>query len=177
MRSEKEKVNVKSASSSSKSKIKDKVSDKKVDLAAESTTTVDVDAPATISATLATTTLETSTLAVDDAAVTPPPAPEPLPDPHPRLPLTSLSRTLFSRLLALHGDDIRTLLNTQYRFNSKIMDYPNHALYEGKLIAAEGNRGRRLEDLELEGGSKVEGEWEEVVFIDSESSSSSIPTV
>lgn len=85
---------------------------------------------------------------------------------------TSLSITLFSRLLALHGPRIRKLLNVQYRMNSTIMDFPSQALYDSQLVAHESCADGKLSDLEkLDEGAPGAGDDDEgesdVVFIDS----------
>ncbi|KAJ3228553.1 hypothetical protein HDU78_009731 [Chytriomyces hyalinus] len=49
----------------------------------------------------------------------------------------SLSCTLFDRMLAIYGADIKCLLDTQYRMNEIIMRFPSDHLYGGKLKAHE----------------------------------------
>ncbi|KAI5296366.1 hypothetical protein KEM52_003486 [Ascosphaera acerosa] len=61
----------------------------------------------------------------------------------------SLEVTLFDRLLALHGDQYKRMLTTQYRMNEHIMAFPSQELYEGKLVAAEHVKRRVLSDLTL----------------------------
>lgn len=48
----------------------------------------------------------------------------------------TLETTLFSRLLALHGDELKRLLTTQYRMHERIMAFPSLELYGSALIAA-----------------------------------------
>lgn len=62
----------------------------------------------------------------------------------------SLERTLFDRLLALHGPGIKTMLTTQYRMHEMIMRFPSDELYEGKLMAGEAVKARLLVDLPYE---------------------------
>ncbi|KAJ5554969.1 hypothetical protein N7461_003439 [Penicillium sp. DV-2018c] len=62
----------------------------------------------------------------------------------------SLERTLFDRLLALHGPGIKRMLTTQYRMHDKIMRFPSDELYESKLIAADAVKARLLIDLPYE---------------------------
>lgn len=62
----------------------------------------------------------------------------------------SLERTLFDRLLALHGPGIKTMLTTQYRMHEMIMRFPSDELYEGKLMAADAVKARLLVDLPYE---------------------------
>ncbi|KAK9477393.1 P-loop containing nucleoside triphosphate hydrolase protein [Lipomyces japonicus] len=59
-----------------------------------------------------------------------------------------LGTTLFDRLVSIHGDKIKRLLNVQYRMNTDIMEYPSAALYNGKLIAADSVKDRVLAELE-----------------------------
>ncbi|KAJ5115233.1 hypothetical protein NUU61_000992 [Penicillium alfredii] len=62
----------------------------------------------------------------------------------------SLERTLFDRLLALHGPGIKRMLTTQYRMHEQIMRFPSDELYESKLIAADAVKARLLADLPYE---------------------------
>ena len=79
----------------------------------------------------------------------------------------SLERTLFDRLLALHGPGIKRMLTTQYRMHEKIMRFPSDELYEGKLIAADAVKARLLIDLpyEVEGTDDTQ---EPLVFWDTQ---------
>lgn len=78
-------------------------------------------------------------------------------------PTKSLTTTLFSRLLALHGDPVRRMLTTSYRFNAKICAFPSQRLYGGALVPAPAVADRRLTDLD---GVDDEELAEQVVFID-----------
>ncbi|KAJ5132917.1 hypothetical protein N7448_007075 [Penicillium atrosanguineum] len=62
----------------------------------------------------------------------------------------SLERTLFDRLLSLHGPSIKSMLTTQYRMHEQIMRFPSDELYESKLMAAESVKARLLVDLPYE---------------------------
>ncbi|KAJ6093432.1 hypothetical protein N7486_008721 [Penicillium sp. IBT 16267x] len=62
----------------------------------------------------------------------------------------SLERTLFDRLLALHGPGLKRMLTTQYRMHDKIMRFPSDELYESKLMAANSVKARLLVDLPYE---------------------------
>ena len=79
----------------------------------------------------------------------------------------SLERTLFDRLLALHGPGIKRMLTTQYRMHEKIMRFPSDELYEGKLIASDAVKARLLIDLpyEVEGTDDTQ---EPLVFWDTQ---------
>lgn len=59
----------------------------------------------------------------------------------------SFTRSLFERLLALHGDRIRVMLDVQYRMNEEIAEFPNGEFYDGKLKADESVKRRTLADL------------------------------
>ena len=59
----------------------------------------------------------------------------------------SLDYTLFDRLLSLHGQAIKRMLTTQYRMHENIMRFPSKALYDGKLLAADGVKLRLLTGL------------------------------
>ncbi|MHC1611476.1 MAG: IGHMBP2 family helicase [Candidatus Methanospirareceae archaeon] len=76
-----------------------------------------------------------------------------------------LSKSLFERLLELHGDRIRTMLEVQYRMNEEIASFPNKEFYEGKLRAYEGIRRRSLRDL-LPGSRLIDDEVKPFLFID-----------
>ncbi|KAJ5584619.1 uncharacterized protein N7459_004419 [Penicillium hispanicum] len=79
----------------------------------------------------------------------------------------SLERTLFDRLLALHGTGIKRMLTTQYRMHEKIMRFPSDELYESKLMAADSVKARLLADLpyEMEGTDDTQ---EALVFWDTQ---------
>lgn len=59
----------------------------------------------------------------------------------------TLETTLFDRLLSLYGPSVKRMLTTQYRMHESIMAFPSDALYEKKLVAAEGVKARLLKDL------------------------------
>ena len=59
----------------------------------------------------------------------------------------TLETTLFDRLVKQYGDSFRKLLDTQYRMNDKIMEFPSKEMYGGKLIAADSVRSGLLTDL------------------------------
>jgi DNA polymerase alpha-associated DNA helicase A len=79
----------------------------------------------------------------------------------------SLETTLFDRLLSLHGSSIKKMLTTQYRMHEKIMNFPSHELYEGKLVAAESVKSHILPDLPYE-VERDEDTVEPLVFIDTQ---------
>ncbi len=58
-----------------------------------------------------------------------------------------LETTLFDRLLALHGPNIKKMLTTQYRMHTQIMTYPSLSLYSSALIAAPSVASRLLTTL------------------------------
>ena len=59
----------------------------------------------------------------------------------------ALQFTMFERILDRYGDEIRAMLKVQYRMHKKIMQFPNLALYEGKLKAHSSVAGHILADL------------------------------
>ncbi|KAH7329278.1 hypothetical protein B0I35DRAFT_448515 [Stachybotrys elegans] len=79
----------------------------------------------------------------------------------------TLERTLFDRLLALHGSSIKRMLTTQYRMHEKIMRFPSDELYESKLMAADAVKDRLLRDLDYE-VEDTEDTNEPLVFIDTQ---------
>ena len=79
----------------------------------------------------------------------------------------SLEETMFDRLLDMYGDEVKRLLNVQYRMHETIMRFPSDELYDGKLVAAEAVKGRLLKDLEYE-VEDTEDTREPLVFIDTQ---------
>ena len=62
-------------------------------------------------------------------------------------PPKTLERTLFERLVRMYGNRIKCLLNTQYRMNELIQNFPSSTLYNDELKAFEGVKSRSLLDL------------------------------
>ncbi|GMM36036.1 ATP-dependent 5'-3' DNA helicase [Saccharomycopsis crataegensis] len=59
-----------------------------------------------------------------------------------------LETTLFDRLIKLHPDDqLKQLLNIQYRMNETIMEFSSRQLYQGKLVADASVKDRLLQDM------------------------------
>ncbi|KAG9238380.1 DNA helicase-like protein [Amylocarpus encephaloides] len=79
----------------------------------------------------------------------------------------TLEKTLFDRLLSLHGPGIKRMLTTQYRMHEKIMRFPSDELYESKLVAAEGVKARLLKDLPYE-VEETEDTNEPLIFLDTQ---------
>lgn len=75
-------------------------------------------------------------------------------------------RTLFERLLKLHGEGIKRLLQVQYRMHDAICTFPSAELYDGKLVAGPGIGDRRLCDLP--GVETNDDTREPIVFIDTQ---------
>ncbi|MBS3817639.1 MAG: IGHMBP2 family helicase, partial [Candidatus Thermoplasmatota archaeon] len=71
-----------------------------------------------------------------------------------------LSETMFERLIALFGDDIKTLLRVQYRMHEKIMRFSDEQFYQGRVVADESVREHTLSDIIGEGRS---GKFAEVL--------------
>ena len=55
-----------------------------------------------------------------------------------------LGTSLFERLLALHGEQVRQLLREQYRMNAELMGLPSQAFYGGELRAHPAVAARTL---------------------------------
>jgi DNA polymerase alpha-associated DNA helicase A len=79
----------------------------------------------------------------------------------------SLEKTLFDRLLSMHGPGIKRMLTTQYRMHENIMRFPSDELYESKLIAAESVKSRLLKDLPYN-VQETDETKEPVVFFDTQ---------
>jgi superfamily I DNA and/or RNA helicase len=75
-----------------------------------------------------------------------------------------LSRSLFERLLELHGEPIARMLREQYRMHEAIMAYPSRVLYGGLLRAHPSVAGHLLTDLE--GVANTEATRVPLVFLD-----------
>ena len=80
-----------------------------------------------------------------------------------------LSKSLFERLLRLHGDRIRVMLEVQYRMNEEIASFPNKEFYEGKLQAYEQVKRQTLRDI-LPKSKLIDEEVKPFLFIDTRGS-------
>jgi len=78
----------------------------------------------------------------------------------------SFTKSLFERLLALHGDRIRVMLDVQYRMNEEIAEFPNREFYDGKLKADEQVKRRTLMDILPESVDEDSEEVKPFLFID-----------
>ncbi|WP_457607468.1 IGHMBP2 family helicase [Nitratifractor sp.] len=78
--------------------------------------------------------------------------------------LEILRRSLFERMMET-GNVPETMLRIQYRMNETIMDFPNRLMYDGRLLADESVRDRRL-PLEREPKSTILDPDLPVVFVD-----------
>ncbi len=58
-----------------------------------------------------------------------------------------LSETMFERLIALYGENIKTLLRVQYRMNEKIMKFSDREFYRGEIQADDSVRNHTLSGL------------------------------
>jgi len=58
-----------------------------------------------------------------------------------------LSTSLFERLLGIHGNKIRVMLEVQYRMSEEIAEFPSNEFYDGKLKAEESVKRQTLDDL------------------------------
>ena len=80
----------------------------------------------------------------------------------------NLSKSLFERLLELHGDRIRVMLEVQYRMNDVIAAFPSEEFYEGKLRAYEEVKRQNLLDIlpKSKKGAFENEDLEPLLFID-----------
>ncbi len=81
----------------------------------------------------------------------------------------NLSKSLFERLLELHGDKIRVMLAVQYRMNEEIAEFPNKEFYGGKLTADESVKEHNLLDL-LPESKFADEDVKPLLFIDTRGS-------
>jgi DNA polymerase alpha-associated DNA helicase A len=79
----------------------------------------------------------------------------------------TLERTLFDRLLALHGPSIKRMLTTQYRMHEKIMRFPSDTLYDSELVAADSVNHRLLKHLSYS-VQDTDDTREPLIFIDTQ---------
>lgn len=79
----------------------------------------------------------------------------------------TLAKTLFDRLLKMHGSGIKRMLKIQYRMHEKIMRFPSDELYEAKLEAAEAVKTRLLAGLPYE-VEDTEDTTEPLIFFDTQ---------
>lgn len=79
----------------------------------------------------------------------------------------TLAKTLFDRLLKMHGSGIKRMLKIQYRMHEKIMRFPSDELYEAKLEAAEAVKTRLLAGLPYE-VEETEDTTEPLIFFDTQ---------
>ena len=61
-----------------------------------------------------------------------------------------LGKSLFERLIEVHGNSIKQILKTQYRMNKDIMDFSGSEFYRGQIEADEAVKNWTLKDLDLE---------------------------
>ncbi len=82
-----------------------------------------------------------------------------------------LEETLFERMLDVHGDDIKEMLEVQYRMNTDIMDFPSEEFYSSELVAAEGVGDHKIQFSKEPSDELMERTMDPenvVVFLDSE---------
>ncbi|MGM0472446.1 MAG: IGHMBP2 family helicase, partial [Bacillota bacterium] len=61
-----------------------------------------------------------------------------------------LDKSLFERLLEVHGAEIKEMLSLQYRMNQEIMNFSSQEFYDGQLEAAQQVKDWDLADLDIE---------------------------
>ncbi|WP_018249299.1 IGHMBP2 family helicase [Orenia marismortui] len=83
-----------------------------------------------------------------------------------------LDKSLFERLVEIHGSNAKEVLELQYRMNKDIMNFASQEFYNQKLVAARDIKDINIHQLELnfsEGNSPTERSLsckEAVVFLD-----------
>ena len=60
-----------------------------------------------------------------------------------------LAKSLFERLIEVHGDSCKKVLTVQYRMNQDIMSFSNQEFYDSKLEAAPEVKNWQLNDLDI----------------------------
>lgn len=87
---------------------------------------------------------------------------------------SGLARSLFERLLDVHGSEIKSMLNTQYRMNEQIMNFASQKFYNGNLLVASEVKDISLKDLNINsfaGNSPAEQAFnrqEGIIFFDTQ---------
>lgn len=71
-----------------------------------------------------------------------------------------LVETLFERLVALYGDEVKTLLKVQYRMHEKIMRFSDDEFYEGQIVADGSVKDHLLKDI-IE--KEIESKFDEIL--------------
>lgn len=91
----------------------------------------------------------------------------PHPDHKPKLSTTTtLSTTLFDRLLTLHGDCIKRMLTTQYRMHADICAFPSALMYSSLLLSDSSVSSRLL--CHLPSVSRTSDTGEPLIFYDTQ---------
>ena len=73
---------------------------------------------------------------------------------------------MFDRMIEIYGSKHMRMLTIQYRMNTEINEFPSHALYRGKLVAAPEVARRRL--FTQLGIKETENTSQAVVFVDTQ---------
>jgi len=71
-----------------------------------------------------------------------------------------LAETLFERLVAMYGDEVKTLLKVQYRMHEKIMRFSDEEFYDGQIVADESVKSHLLQDII---DKKIENKFEDIL--------------
>ncbi|KAL6931854.1 hypothetical protein ACO0R3_003321 [Hanseniaspora guilliermondii] len=59
----------------------------------------------------------------------------------------ALNTTIFDRLESIYDKAFISFLNTQYRMNERIMEFPSRQMYDGQVVSGDTNRHILLSDL------------------------------
>ena len=65
-----------------------------------------------------------------------------------------LEKTLFERMLKIHGKKIKSMLSVQYRMNTDIMEFPSDQFYNGRLRAHDSVKNHKLR-INVKGDSLI----------------------
>ncbi|MFW6376017.1 MAG: IGHMBP2 family helicase [Thermoplasmatota archaeon] len=71
-----------------------------------------------------------------------------------------LAETLFERLVAMYGDEVKTLLKVQYRMHEKIMRFSDDEFYDGQIVADASVKNHLLEEIV---DNHVENKFDEIL--------------
>lgn len=79
-----------------------------------------------------------------------------------------LEKSLFERMLHLHGPDIKKMLHTQFRMNTDIMDFSSKEFYDGEIKAAPkvANHTLNIETQENDFIARICNPEQPVTFLD-----------
>jgi len=77
--------------------------------------------------------------------------------------MEGLSKSIFERLLEVHGDGIKSMLQTQYRMNENIMEFSSFNFYDNELKASKGVKKWTLNNLNYK-KPKIDRKYEKYAY-------------